>query len=60
MRLQTQAEFEEAVRKELWKRKLSITELAARINKSRQAVSLAINHGLHGNVRTKISKELGL
>jgi hypothetical protein len=55
-----QEHFRIAAKTEMLRRNIGVKDLAAQCGCSRQAVSLALNHGLCGNVRRAIAHKLNL
>ena len=61
MKSNAQEQFTTAVKKRLVEKRMSITKLAQKIGRSRNGVSMAINHPtLFPITRAKIKKELAL
>ena len=58
--LASKEDFATAVRIALVHRRMTVTELAARLGYARNTVSLAINQGLFRDVRRRIQEELSL
>ncbi len=56
----TQDKFKVAAKVRLLELDLTVTELATRIGKARNTVSMAINHPVFPTVRERIAKELKL